>query len=455
MRLPFERKIIFLFSFAALFILVVGIISYEEVPLITLLASGLSFIVVIVSMVIIRRDLIAHRTANKEIRMLAEALRSIKESIVITDTRNKVLFVNKSFEKIYGYSEAEVMGKNLQFLRPAGLPEEQFEDVYIRTLNGGWSGELINRRKDGSEFPIQLSTSSVKDELNNPVALIGVSSDISERKKTESEIQNYIEELHKSRDVISGNAAKLQELNSKLMESEKQLRQLNESKDKFFSIISHDLRSPFNSLLGLTDLLKNEIDEFSKEEIQLFSANVYSSAKQLLNLVDELLEWSRIQTGKIDFEPVECDLYVIVSGIITLLKGNADKKRIEIVNQVKKNSIIYADEYMVNSIIRNLITNAIKFTHEGGRVVVSEKCEGNAAEISISDTGIGIEEEEISKLFVIGGKRSSPGTASEKGTGIGLILCKELVEKHGGRIWVESKLGEGSAFNFTLPVCKK
>ena len=455
MKFPFERKITISFSLAALFILVVGIMSYEEATFITLLASVLSFLAVIMSLIIIRNDLKKHNKTNKEIRMLAQALRSINESIIITDTQSKIIFVNKSFEKTYGYTESEAIGKDIEFLRPKDFSAGLSKIIFNSTLSEGWSGEVINRKKDGSDFPIHLSTSSVKDEFNDPVALIGVANDISERKKTEAEIQNYIEELHQSKDVIVQNAAKLLELNVKLTESENRLKELNESKYKFFSIISHDLRSPFNSLLGLSELLKNEIDEFSKEEIQLFSTNIYNSAKHLLNLVDDLLEWSRIQAGKIEYEPSECDLFVIVNSIITLLNGNAAKKKIEIENLVKKDSNVYADEYMLNSIIQNLIANAIKFTGEGGKIFISKKIKDEMAEISIRDTGIGIEEEEINKLFVIGGKRSSPGTANEKGTGIGLILSKELVEKHGGKIWVESKLGEGSVFRFTIPANKK
>lgn len=453
MKFTFESKITITFIISAILIIIIGIISFEKVTFITLTACALSFTIVIVSLIIIRKDLKDLKERNKEVRMLAQALRSIKESVTITDTSNNIIFVNESFEKIYGYSEKEVIGKKIDILRPGNSAAEVLK-ILPDTLKGGWSGELINKRKDGTEFTIQLSTSSVNDELNKPIALIGIANDISERKRTEEEIKNYIKELSQSKNVIAQNAEKLLELNSKLSESENQLKRLNESKDKFFSIISHDLRSPFNSILGLSELLKSEIDGYSKEEVQIFGTSIYNSSKHLLNLIDNLLEWSRVQTGKIEYEPSDCDLFTIVNNLVTVLKGNADKKKIKIENLVIKGTKVYADQYMLNSIIQNLISNAVKFTNEGGKVTISEEKDGNMSEISIIDSGVGIEEEDIKKLFVIGEKRTTPGTAKEKGTGLGLILCKELVEKNGGKICVESTLGKGSIFRFNLPIRK-
>ena len=419
--------------------------------IIILIAGGLvACLVVLFSFIIIRKDLKRRNEAEREIRMLAKAVRSAKECIVITDINNKIIFVNEAFRKTYRAEDLDLRGKSVDIIQSDNNPGEMLNKILPMTLNGGWSGELNNKKLDGEEFPVHLSTSVVKNDDGKPIALIGISNDISEKRRTDDSIKDYIEELEISKEVLERNAEELVELNKQLFESEKQLKELNANKDKFFSIISHDLRSPFNSLLGLTNLLAEDIDELDIKDVKGITADINKASNNLLNLLDNLLEWSRLKTGRIEFEPTDENLHEIIFNIIYLLRGNALKKGINIVNNVSEDIIINADTNMIGSVFQNLISNAIKFTGEYGEIIVSADEKEGEILVSVSDNGVGISDKDIDKLFRIDVNHSTLGTAKEKGTGLGLILCKELVEKNGGKIWAESTKGKGSVFKFTL-----
>ena len=243
---------------------------------------------------------------------------------------------------------------------------------------------------------------------------------------------------------IDNQRSKMQKLNAELQEA-------NSTKDKFFSIVAHDLRSPFNSLIVLTGLLIEEYDQLTEEERKEFLGQIKDSAENTFSLLQNLLDWSRSQTGKKELDKEALDLESIVSKIIRLLKTNAENKKIDISCNIPKSITAYGDKNMISTVLLNLISNAIKFTSENGKVTVSMVNEKNSVEVMISDTGVGIPETHIDKLFLINHKIQTKGTANEKGTGLGLILCKEFVEKNGGKIWVNSEVGNGSQFHFTLP----
>lgn len=238
--------------------------------------------------------------------------------------------------------------------------------------------------------------------------------------------------------------------NNLLKESEESLKILNATKDKFFSIIAHDLRNPFNALHGLTKHLLNHYEEFEKEEIKDSLELIYNSADELLELLENLLHWSRTQRGKIQFSPIEINLSEIVSKIFSLLSMNAKKKEINLINEINKEVTIIGDIDMITAILRNLISNAIKFSHFHSFIRISSKSYNDYTEISVMDNGVGISSENIEKLFRIDIHHSTSGTSEEQGSGLGLILCKEFVEKHNGRIWVESDINKGSTFKFTI-----
>jgi signal transduction histidine kinase/Tfp pilus assembly protein PilF len=236
------------------------------------------------------------------------------------------------------------------------------------------------------------------------------------------------------------------QLNSQNLE----LQELNATKDKFFSIISHDLKGPLNSLTSFSSLLINHTESLSKEEIKMFATDFDKSLKNLFSLLENLLEWSRSQTGNIEFIPESFDLAAVMEENKELLKAQAQNKNITLVNESPEKAVITAHKNSVNTVVRNLISNAIKFTPEGGTITLKTIRQNGVVVASISDTGVGMSQNVIDRLFRIDSKHSTKGTANEKGTGLGLILCKEFVEKNGGKIWVNSKEGEGSVFCFSL-----
>ena len=234
-----------------------------------------------------------------------------------------------------------------------------------------------------------------------------------------------------------------------------ELTSLNATKDKFFSIIAHDLKSPFNSIIGFSSLLSRQISEKDYEGIKKYATIIQESSQQALDLLVNLLEWSRSQTGKMLFTPEDVDVAFLISQSVGVLIGAAQQKQIAVHKQMPANLVVRADNAMVNTILRNLISNAIKFTNPGGSIVISAERNAEELLISVADNGVGINQVSIDKLFRIEETYSTLGTQKEKGSGLGLLLCKEFVEKHGGRIWVESEVGKGSTFLFTIPLKKE
>ncbi len=237
-----------------------------------------------------------------------------------------------------------------------------------------------------------------------------------------------------------------------LMQLNHKLKGLNSTKDKLFSIIAHDLRSPFSNILGFSELLIENIRTYPIEKSERIIEIIKSSSKQTLTLLNNLLDWARTQTGQIDFKPENQRLQPIIQKIVDVLNSLATIKNITLSSSLSDDIIAYADLNMLKIVLRNLIQNAIKFTDSGGKVDIHALSNQNQIEITISDNGVGMNEETLNKLFNIDTTISTAGTANEKGSGLGLILCKEFVEKHGGKIWVESEVGKGSRFVFTLPL---
>jgi signal transduction histidine kinase len=244
---------------------------------------------------------------------------------------------------------------------------------------------------------------------------------------------------------------KLEIANSRVNVQNLELQELNATKDKFFSIISHDLKGPLNSLTSFSSLLINHTESLSKEEIKMFAVDFDKSLKNLFSLLENLLEWSRSQTGNIEFTPESFDLALVLEENKALLKAQAQNKKITLRYENGGPQLIRAHKNSINTVVRNLISNAIKFTLEEGIITLELTKMGTDVVVSVTDTGVGMPPEVVNRLFRIDSKHSTKGTANEKGTGLGLILCKEFVEKNGGQIWVKSKEGQGSAFYFSLP----
>lgn len=238
----------------------------------------------------------------------------------------------------------------------------------------------------------------------------------------------------------------------KLNEQTKQLKELNSTKDRFFSIIAHDLKSPFNTILGISELLATEYNELTEDQRLYYIQSLNTSSNSAYKLLENLLEWARLQRGNIEIQNVVLNLRELVNESTELHLSNAIKKGITVVNNIPENISITADTNSIKTVIRNLFNNAIKYTLNGGLIEFNAVRIGNIAEISIKDTGIGMSQSTISKLFRIDESQSTPGTNNETGTGLGLIICKELITKNNGKIWVESELGKGTVFKISIPI---
>ena len=237
-----------------------------------------------------------------------------------------------------------------------------------------------------------------------------------------------------------------------LREKNEELNNLNATKDKFFSIIAHDLKSPFNSLLGFSEMLSLHAESKNIDQVIEYSNIINNSTKKLFNLVENLLQWSRAQLGTTRYTPEKTDIHLVANNIISLLRLNAEEKDIVISSKIDKDLIGWIDVNLFNTVLRNLLSNAIKFSRVGSMIRVTGIKEGRFIKISVSDSGVGIRRENLEKLFDLGTNISTKGTFNEKGTGLGLILCKEFVEINKGNIWAESIYGNGSTFHFTVPV---
>ena len=266
---------------------------------------------------------------------------------------------------------------------------------------------------------------------------------------------DYITKPFQAEEVIArvNTHYKLYQQSLELKKQRKELQELNATKDKFFSIIAHDLRGPFNGFLGLTQLMAEELENLTSEEIKDFTLSMRNSAADMFRLLENLLEWARMQQGLITFNREIAQLAPIVDESIAIILEPAKIKGIEINLDIPDDITVFADRNILQTVIRNIVSNAVKFTPKGGRIRVSAKAANHSnIEISIKDTGIGMSNKMIDDLFRLDVQTNRKGTDGEPSTGLGLLLCKDFIEKHGGKIWVESEEGKGSTFRFTLPV---
>jgi len=368
---------------------------------------------------------------------------------------NKFTYINPKFCEISGYNAEDILNDNFNIKtlfspKSYNLLKKKMstDNIYYQNLDT-IELELISKQNNIIFTELSLAPIGEKERKE----FLGIIRNISERKKVEEEIRNLIVSLHISKDLTEERAREIGILNKKLKESEKNLQELNLNKDKFFSIIAHDLKGPFSGFLGLSKILSQDLSMLTSEDIQEIAKDMHESAEHLFRLLENLLEWSRVQRKTISYNPEKLNIDEIVKLNINLLITNAKQKNIKIINNVDKNYYAFADINSVNTILRNLISNAIKFTNSDGKIIVSSIIrEDSNIIISVKDSGIGIPKHISKKLFRIDSHYSSEGTNKEKGTGLGLILCKELVEMNKGNIWLESEPGIGSTFFFTLPL---
>lgn len=275
-------------------------------------------------------------------------------------------------------------------------------------------------------------------------------------------LERYLHPIYTENDEIIGVSIFTKDITQRkldekiILDREQKLKELNAAKDKFFSIVAHDLKNFFNTLLGFSNLLVQAVYDEDKESFKEFAEILHQSSKNGYRFLENLLEWSRIQSGRTSWNPKKINLKNIIEENIELINNGAKAKGITLKNLVEDKIYAFADYFMIDTVVRNLLSNALKFTNSGGIITANAFInESGLVEVTVSDTGVGISKENLQKLFKIDSAFTTYGTAQEKGTGLGLILCMEFIEKNKGKIWVESEKGVGTTFHFTLnPFCE-
>ncbi|MFA7289213.1 MAG: PAS domain S-box protein [Melioribacteraceae bacterium] len=375
----------------------------------------------------ITNQILTEEVLSQERNLLHSLIDNIPDRIYAKDLEGRFIICNNALINRMGVSDMkEIIGKTDFDLVPYELASRYRADE-LEIMQSGQP--LINR-----EEPMDSNTGEtrwslvtkipLRNALGSIIGTVGVSKEITERKRIEEEIKKRNAELIK----------------------------VNAEKDKFFSIIAHDLKNPFVGILGLTELMSDSSETFSPDEIIKNSKILNETARKFFKLLENLLKWAQVQNGSINYNPVDMDISETIIQSIDSINQRAVQKNITIIYANNNEQKILADEKMIETVLRNILSNAVKFTRKYGKVVVkSTRLENGSIEVSVSDDGVGMREEDVVRLFRIEEKVSTLGTDGELSTGLGLLLCKEFIDMHGGKIWVKSKVGEGSSFSFTLP----
>jgi len=373
------------------------------------------------------QDITKYKLTEENFKQKEEQFQSLIESIpngIAIIQEDKFVFVNPSCRKILGGSQEIIFkGKYISKI----IHSKSTKNLEIN-LNAVTKGEQIPTfeeilvRQDGTIFDAEITLIKIPFLGSSAVQLIV--NDITDRKKTEEALQK----------------------------NEERLKDLVATKDKFFSIIAHDLRSPFNSIIGFLELLQANFESLSTFEKKSYLKLIDDDTKKTLKLLDNLLEWAKVQTGKISFEPIKQKLLPIIKNVEETLDSSLKLKLLKLnFVGIPDELDIFCDTNMLTTILRNLISNAIKYSHSGGTITIYAIKSDLDIELYVADNGIGMSKEIIKGIFKISEQVSTPGTANEIGSGLGLILCKDFVEKHNGKIWVESELGIGTKIGFSIP----
>lgn len=371
----------------------------------------------------IKEDITERRSIENKIRFLADSLEHVGECVSITDKEDIILYVNRAFCVTYGYSNTELLGQHIGILQPDNIQQSELMQLFKETRKGNWKGELINKRKDNSLFPILLSTSKIIDEKKNEIAYIGVAMDITEMKKSRSE----------------------------LIAAKEKAEESDRLKSAFLANMSHEIRTPMNGILGFTSLLLEPdlSDETKEQYIQI----IHQSGERMLNTVSDIVEISKIEAGIIDVRKSEINVNEVIRSIHNFFQVQTQKKGLNLIYQnenLETDIILTTDKTKFESIITNLVKNAIKFT-EKGNITVSCCFKNGFIKFCVKDTGIGIPKHRQAAIFNRFEQADIEDTRVFEGSGLGLAIAKSYVEMLGGEIWVESTEGQGSEFCFTIP----
>jgi PAS domain S-box-containing protein len=366
----------------------------------------------------------------KEQYLMRNLMDNLPDHIYFKDRESRFIRVNSTQAQMFGFKDPNnLVGKTDFDFFSEEHAKQAYDDEQAIILTG--QPVIKEERETWTDRPdtwVYTTKVPLRDDEGQVVGTFGISRDITDRKQAEEEI--------KRKNGL--------------------LQTTNAEKDKFFSIIAHDLRSPLSAFVAATQILAEEIQTMNMEEIREITQNLKTSASNIYTLLENLLEWSRLKRGGMDFIPEKLNLKEKIESCIDVLTESARKKRIELTFSIPDEMEVFADNHMIDAIIRNLVSNSVKFTPAGGKINVAAVYSNNHfIEIKISDSGIGMTPELKNKLFMLNEKTSRNGTEGELSTGLGLLLCKEFIEKHNGKIWVESEVGAGSIFSFTIPESKK
>jgi PAS domain S-box-containing protein len=377
------------------------------------------------------RDVTDRKKAEEALRRSEIKYRRLHETIrdgfVFVAMTGEIRESNEAYQKMIGYNNEEL--KKLSYLDITPKKWYAYENSIVtdQILIKGYS-EIYEKeyiRKDGTVFPVELRTVLIKNDAGENEGMWAIVRDISDRKKAEEALKN----------------------------SENQLRELNAAKDKLFSIIAHDLRNPFTAIMGYCNILSARVKENNYEDIIKYARIIQDSSQKSLRLLTNIMEWARSQYYGMTLNLQTLNVVEIIRAVANLLSDSAKQKKIDFDFEMPPQLQWCVDKHLISSVLSNLLTNAVKFSQPGGRIVISAGQEENYLVVSVKDDGIGIKKEDLNKLFRIEEYIQIPDDQYERGTGLGLILCKEFIDKHGGKIWVESEEGRGSTFYFSLPEC--
>ncbi|MFH1196233.1 MAG: ATP-binding protein [bacterium] len=407
-----------------------------------------------ITMALFKKDM--ERKLKESEQKFKKLVQFSRDIIAVLDAEGKVKYCSESVKNVLGYRPAEIIGTNV-FNR---IHEEDCNPVWDNFLliinNAGHSEipEFRFKHKNGSWIYLEVMTNNLlEDELINGIVINA--HDITEKTKISRELKENFVQLENKQELLETKTNELEKTISLLHVSENQLRELNTSKDKMMSIIAHDLRSPFNALLGFSDLLLEEFSQLDPETLHSYLSHINSSAKNIYDLMETLLQWAKLQGGKIELHPQPINLFMIVEKVTEVMSIALAKKEILLTNTIDHFLEIYSDPIMISSIFQNLLSNAIKFTKRCGYIKLSAESDEGFAIVSVEDTGVGLKNEQINLILDDLYNVSTNGTAEERGSGLGLRLCKEQIEKQGGKISIVSEIGRGTNITFTLPLLKR
>ncbi|MBN1789202.1 MAG: PAS domain-containing protein [Bacteroidales bacterium] len=401
----------------------------------------------------------AFETVQDERWQLITLIDSMPDLIFIKDRDSRFTVANKRTAAVMGTTPENLIGKtDFDFYTP-DLAQSFYnaEQEIMRTGNPLINFEEPSLDELGNRIIQSTTKVPYRNKTGEIIGLVGICRDITRLKRIEIQLRKKSEDVQETNRLLEERQEEILFQSEELTEQAQNLRiinteleRLNRTKDKFFSIIAHDLRNPFNAIIGFSELLRNDFYEMDNQQKLNLLELINVSSETAYNLLENLLQWARTQTDKIKYNPENFDLSEVVNLVINLHGITAQKKNVLLKNDIKPHTLVYADKNMINTVLRNLISNAIKYSKPEGEIVISTTHTAEDIEVNVIDTGVGMNRESLGKLFRIDTYYSTSGTMGESGTGLGLIICKEFVEKNNGRIRATSLEGEGTTLTFTL-----